>query len=160
MPFRYVTIRPGEDTLGHLLHRRMSDRFRPDIEMSAQQAARFERHALVAMVGPAAEKRFRGRYNWRGASNDMHNAVEAVSYISHHPEELSAHVRLIQVRARTFVDARWVEIEAVAAALLAAEHLSQAAVRNAIRGVWEATALRGESLLTGSTLPRVEGSGQ
>ena len=42
VPFRFVTIRPGEDYLGHLLHRKMSARFRPDIDVSARQALRLE----------------------------------------------------------------------------------------------------------------------
>src|SRR5947209_3102570 len=75
--FRHVTIEPGDESLGHLLHDRFSRSFKPDIAMSKRTEATIEDHVLIGMAGMAAERRFvgRSRRNWRGGRQDMDNAI-------------------------------------------------------------------------------------
>ena len=59
--FRHVTIRPADDSLGHVLYRRFSRGFRPDVNHSPRVVATIERQVLIGLAGMATERKFRGR---------------------------------------------------------------------------------------------------
>ena len=58
--------------------------FHPDLDFSPRVIDRIERHILICFAGPAAEARSRGRHNWRGAGEDMHQAADLISLLCGH----------------------------------------------------------------------------
>jgi hypothetical protein len=91
--------------------------------------------ALVCCAGPAAQRRFnpKGFRNYH-AEGDWYQAIELLSHLSGDDEILSAHFKLIDVRARKFVVLPhiWPLIEGLAEALLERQHLNGKEVRTVI----------------------------
>jgi len=139
MRFRSVTIRPGAGNLGHLAYR-MPGWFQPDVEADARHRRLVERDARVSFAGPAAEARFKGRHNWRGASDDLDQAVSLLGYVCGSNGELEAYVRLIRMQAQGLMERHWDEVQAVAEALLERECLTAAEVAAVIDRVFDAGA--------------------
>jgi hypothetical protein len=136
-PFKYVTIIPGEDSLGaiHLPDfPKMVHHL--DIEVSQQAERWINREVLIRMAGSASEGYFTGRHNWRGAAQDMDTA----SYFGDrlYPTGTKVHDKYLGFmfeRAKAFITApeRWFLVEAVATRLLERRKLSSRAVREIIR---------------------------
>lgn len=133
--YRYATIRPGEDSFGHVLFRHPGKWFQPDMEKDARHRGYIERVARVDFAGLAAEARFKGRHNWRGASHDLHDAVNLLDYICGSNEEVEAYVNLMRVQARGLVEWHWNEVQAIADALLVRERLTAAEIAEIIAAI-------------------------
>jgi hypothetical protein len=121
-PFRYVTIEPGEDSLGHVMFSKFKGlSFNPDLNRDLRTRVRCENDAMISLVGPIAGARFSGSKTWRGAHGDMRQAADMLDYMSSGREETAAYLAWIVARSRAFVESvvHWPQIEAVAHALLA-----------------------------------------
>lgn len=91
-PFRYVTIEPGSDSLGHVMFQKWKASFQPDISVDLRTRLLCENSAIISFAGPIAGAHFRGRKNWRGADGDILNAVDMMNFMCGGPEETSAYV--------------------------------------------------------------------
>jgi ATP-dependent Zn protease len=133
--FRHVTIEPGDDSLGHMLHVKLRDSFRPDIEVTPAVRDRLERGVVVCYAGPTAERKFTGRHNHVGAGGDRHNALVLGGYVGGEGKALEAYMRWLWIRAETLWDfaPRWKQVEAVAAGLLNRTTLTAREVQVIIR---------------------------
>jgi ATP-dependent Zn protease len=122
--FKYVTIAPGEDSLGHI--RTVGWRgATPDIHMDSRMERRIDSHVLWLLAGMAAEWTHSGRRNWRGAGSDFDYAID-VAIHRFPPDTVGKYLDYMLYRARDFVQTpvNWKRIEAIAAALLTETRLS------------------------------------
>jgi hypothetical protein len=79
---------------------------------------------LISLAGPAAERRLRGRHNWKSASSDIHQTLGLLKYLSDSDPEMFAYANLVQVRAKGMIETSWKEVQAVANALLERKRLT------------------------------------
>lgn len=138
--FHHASIRPDEESLGHVLYVRFHRSFNPDDYGSTRVRLRVEDVVICSLAGHAAERKHTGRANPHGASSDNGHAIYMLSFITGSPEELDLYYRLLEVRTRQLVAGprAWTAIEAVAAALLERERLSSREIKKISRGAWAA----------------------
>jgi len=137
--FKYATIEPDEDSLGHVLETRLPTSFRPDIDNGLRARAVAEKRILSLFAGEAAEARWRGKHNWRGAAADYHKVANLTSYFCGDVEEEEAYARWLALRARNMVcsEVHWPLVEAVAGALLERNRLAYAEARGSSASSWQ-----------------------
>jgi hypothetical protein len=73
--FRYVTIEPDNDSLGHIMFQKWDASFRPDICGDLHTRVLCENSAIISLAGPSAGAHFCRREKWRCADSDIANAV-------------------------------------------------------------------------------------
>ncbi len=146
VPFKYVTIKPDEDSLGHVLLIPYSAKFRPDLGTNAAVRKRIESLVMVDFAGKCAEElHAKGRVR-KGFMGDFHDAVNLASHIHSDERVLSAYLDYLWARTDATLKTapNWKAVEALAAMLLAKETVTgreaKAAMEEArIRGFrdWE-----------------------
>ncbi len=122
--FRYVTIEPDEDTLGHCMG--VAYRGGQRLEMDAYEGntrarAWIEKRVKVYLAGNVAERRVTGRAVVAGSRNDFTNACEMLSHLcGDYESELPAYFNLMYVRTVGLVTnpLNWLTVERIAAELL------------------------------------------
>ena len=65
--FRYVTIEPDNDSLGHIMFQKWDASFRPDICGDLHTRVLCENSAIISLAGPSAGAHFCRREKWRCA---------------------------------------------------------------------------------------------
>jgi len=73
---------------------------------------------VTFIAGPAAERRFIGRWNHTGADHDYHTAMDLASYVTRSAEQTNAFMAWCNAQARDLVNTRWGMIEAFTRVLL------------------------------------------
>lgn len=129
-----VSIRPDEDTHGHVGLRR-GFRGNPETQNSDRVRLGLERRAMVSLAGHEAQRQFRSSSVRRHhASQDRANAADCLSFNVGSSEELTAYLHLLQIRVRQIVKLPhiWAQITAVAAALIEKRQLTPTEVRQII----------------------------
>jgi ATP-dependent Zn protease len=134
-----ATIVATDNALGHVASRHLPRDHRVALEVGVPtpaQRRRIEAKATALLAGPAAERRFVGRWDWIGASSDIDDLTDlalnmAEDDTEHGPTRWFAK---IQERAVGFVDEHWEEIGCVADALMDRRTLSAPAVRKLVAG--------------------------
>jgi ATP-dependent Zn protease len=120
---RRVTIVPKSQVLGCCMSYDTPS-FRPDVDESPRTELRIHAEIMRFMAGAAADQRFRGRRNRRGARHDYEVITNLVEWVAQ-PDEARVFLRWLELRTARLVAAHWRTIELVAGALLA---------RNTLRG--------------------------
>jgi hypothetical protein len=59
--FRYVTIEPGDGSLGHVMFQKSNASFKPDIFVDLRTRVLCEHSAIISLAGPSAGAHFCGR---------------------------------------------------------------------------------------------------
>ena len=116
--FAYVTIVPGEDSLGHLLHHKWSRGFAPAVTVTPLMRERLESRILSALAGGLAEKKWSGRYNAQGSKADHAAVINMADFIGGEGRVLEKYLAWLWARAEAMIETWWPDIVAVAAALL------------------------------------------
>ncbi len=116
--FSYVTIVPGEHSLGHLLHHKWSRRFAPEVTLTPVMRERLESRILAALAGGLAEKKWSGRYNAQGSQADRTAAINMAGFIGGEGRVLEKYLAWLWARAEAMIEVCWPDIGAVAAALM------------------------------------------
>ena len=118
---RRVTITPdrASGSLGHV-----RGWVRPSVwraveagDTSLKSLLHLTEEVLVLLAGEIAERRAGARLVW-GAGTDRENAADIANALSGDPRQANAFLRWLIIRAENLVALRWVEVQAVAAALL------------------------------------------
>jgi hypothetical protein len=119
--FRYVTIEPDDDSLGHIIFQKRAASFRPDIcgDLRTRVLSKTARSYLLP--DRARERTSADARNGAVRDSDMENAFSMIDYMSNDPKETKAYIAWLAVRSRGFVcsEVHWPQIEAVARELLA-----------------------------------------
>jgi hypothetical protein len=135
--FHNVSIVADAYALGRVQHRRLSRTFIEALKSGSLTRDQVEKHVLYSLAGPAAETRFTGRDNARGAEQDRDTAIDLLMGATGSGEEVSAWFNLMEIRARLTIERSWEQIEAIAAALLERKTMTARAVRAFLRD-WDA----------------------
>mgnify|MGYP001068229630 CR=1 FL=1 len=120
--FKHVTIKPKGSALGHVLGR--PSIWRPDEDTGVRFFVRLRDRIIRTLAGPEAERKVRGRYNQRGASDDWKSVADLVFHMAGSERQVNALMRYFDVVTEEFIEFRWHKIEAVASALLERTTLS------------------------------------
>ena len=129
--FRYVTIRPDHESLGHVMHERWERRFRPDLaEWTPALRDRLEKRIRVAFAGDIAQRHFAPRSR-RGDDDDLYMAAKLLLYLTRHPQMQHHWSSLLDIQTKDMLLSRfgWPFVEAVANGLLEHETLTYDDVR-------------------------------
>ena len=130
MPFRYVTIKPTEGTLGHARFYALPKWFRPDIFWNDTHVGMLTDHIVVCLAGPEAEERVTGVYDAVVAAKDLESAVYLAMYLGGGPKDTQEKYDSLQATAGEVVREHWGAVEALAQALLEQEMLRAGAARD------------------------------
>ena len=142
LPFRHITIEPEGESLGHVLCDnalgKKTDLHINDAlyEMNARVERRIEASVICDFAGLAAEAKYAGRHDWRGAASDFHNSVKYASYVCGCvQEETEAYLKLQRIRAKNMMNVgfQWAAVEALAEALLERRTIGCRTARKIIR---------------------------
>ena len=129
-PFRYATIRPEEDSLGHVMFQAFSEKFSPDISVGLRDADFIERCSTCSYAGAAGAGLLSGQdFDWAGAGADRQHALNMVSYVDGEPDALGAHLELLTYRARNLIRSHSAAVERVAEKLLREETIKAKTVK-------------------------------
>lgn len=134
LPVRYATIRPREDSLGHVMPGNHPKWMQPDVEIPPRTEARIRKTIEKLLAGREAAWLVTGRYNNVGASGDDRQAFNLATHLCD-DDEAAAYLAWVRIRARNMVRRPHVRvsIEAVAQALLARKRLSGNEIKAVIR---------------------------
>jgi hypothetical protein len=138
VPFRRATITEDRDSLGAVHHYGLARKLRErgaGYALTARDRDRVERDIMCSLAGHAAEKRFAGRANNRGAHSDHQNAAELATHVNRGDvQATNAYLRWLSIRVDAFFEQsfKWLIVEAVAAALLDRQKLTRKEVRSII----------------------------
>ena len=142
VPFRKVTIRPDKkrESLGHVAftRRRLRWKYEPEGPVEERRRRlRMESEIVALYAGAWGEATLKGGMPEDGHAQDDEDAVALASRLFYETEELDAFLRFCFLQARNFVrtPVRWVEIQAVAEALLERETLTRDQVRLVIADI-------------------------
>jgi hypothetical protein len=137
--FRYVTIIPSGDTLGHVKNYPFGKSFQPDVEVTLRMRDRLEKEIVIYYAGNEAEKKFCGRYNHWGSNGDFHSLVDLASYVAGGEEALEAYLKWLQLATRDMIARaeNWLAVQKVAEALLEKKKLTSEEAKAIIRKAYE-----------------------
>ena len=96
-PFKYVTIEPDGDTLGHVHAWVPGKWFRPDLEVTPRVRALIDAEVSVLFAGGIAEKRHVGRSNRHSTRSDYSALVGLALYIGGDERTTDAYVKWRQL---------------------------------------------------------------
>lgn len=132
--FRYVTVQPSEDALGHMIRfPSFTGENSPEWDSSPQVQRKLENLTRAALAGFIAEKRVRPKApRWVGQI-DFNHAVEMLSYLAS-GNVLDTYLKLMRLQTEAMLANRltWKWVEAVADALLCDEKLTGKQVQEII----------------------------
>ena len=137
--FRYVTIEPEEDSLGHIMYKKFRDSFNPEIDPDREIRKPLEKAIITAFAGPIAEQIFSGRKNRIGASSDFHGALDCALYLCGSNEETEAYVNWLWIRTKNMIrqPAKWCSVEGLAKELLDCRKIGYMKARRIIKESFE-----------------------
>jgi hypothetical protein len=127
-----VTIVPDGDFLGQVHHYPIKGKwFQPDIEINTRTVIYIESTITALLAGPAAERKYRGRWNHVGASGDYDRALDLAFRLVSSRKQLDHYwAWRCQIAAdlweNRFV---WEQVERLAAELVVRETMSGRAVK-------------------------------
>jgi hypothetical protein len=138
-PFRYVTIEPDEDCLGHIMYKKFRDSFNPEIGSDREIRKPLEKAITTAFAGPIAEQIFSGRKNIVGAKGDLRDALNYAFYLCGSPEETEAYVNWLWIRTKNMIrqPAKWCSVEGLAKELLDYRKIEYMKARRIIKESFE-----------------------
>lgn len=116
-----VSIAPTKNSDGRVGHRNILHGCEIEGEDKPHHRLRMERLVLIALAGPAAERRFSPKgYRGYGGKGDLQFAFELVSKFVGTGEEYNAYFHLLEIRTRDFLHRPgvWDQITALASSLL------------------------------------------
>lgn len=139
--FRYVTIVEEDDSLGHVLYRRFSLHFQPEMSAGGRDDRRLDVLVDCALAGLAAEGILRDVDNladWKdaGAESDIEHASMFARYRNGSEEAAVTYLRWrwYVVRDRLRFPLVWDSVKAIARALLDRERVSYNEARALFKG--------------------------
>ena len=148
--FRYVTIKPGEGSLGHLQTHPTPSLFEEGRERRLP-LDRVVDEMKCALAGCIAEKRAVKRYNHVGAEADRTRAINlAQFYTGGDSKRIGAFVHWIWLETEALVETKWWAVEAVTQRLLKRKRLTAKAVHETIREAEEREIARRTAKSTGA----------
>ena len=133
--FRYVTIEPEEDSLGHIMYKKFRDSFNPEIDPDREIRKPLEKAIITAFAGPIAEQIFSGRKNIIGAKSDLRDALDYACYLCGSLEETEAYVNWLWIRTKNMIKqpAKWCSVEGLAEELLDCRKIGYMKARKIIK---------------------------
>jgi hypothetical protein len=140
--FRYVTITPSGDALGHVKTYLYGKKFREDIENGSytlRESNRVGKDIVIYFAGNEADKKFCGRYNHQGSSADFHDLVGLAMRIAGEGKALEAYLKWLRLRAQDLISRadNWLAVQRVAESLLEKKKLTNEEATDVIRAVYK-----------------------
>jgi len=135
LKFRYVTIKPSGDALGHVLSPASPKSFNPEFmtRTSYHAIVYWQRRLVTSFAGQFAEGKFLGKHPRHGHDSDDQQAVNVAIELTGSQKQLQKYLDFSLVVAEETVNIFWPDIKAVATALIERETLSFKEVRDVIR---------------------------
>ncbi len=130
-----VTIVPHDDCLGSVSGPSATGKHQLDVDNSNQARLKAERDVMVSLAGGIAQRKFSPK-NFRHdhCSQDLHQAMDILSYFAGSHDELNAYHSYLSKRTENLLSKPmvWTMIQAVAKELLFRQTLTGAQVKEII----------------------------
>jgi ATP-dependent Zn protease len=134
LKFHYVTIKPSDDSSGHVEHRRNPKWFQPELDNCDRVRLHGERHIVGSLAGQISEAKFRRKQPRYGMESDNRQAVDIAFELCGSQQASQKFLDYCYAVSKDIVKGSWPDIKTVATALLARETLSYKDVRDVILG--------------------------
>ena len=133
--FRYVSIEPGENSLGRMMYQKFRDSFHPDYDENIKIRLPLEKVIITGLAGYVAEKIFTGRRGLTGAVDDFQRAFDYACFITGSVEETSAFVKWLLIRTENMLRLphNWAAVQAIAGELIKVKKIGYNKARKIIR---------------------------
>jgi hypothetical protein len=123
IPFGKVTIFRDSSSLGYLLYRNSSTKFREEINsgrFSKRTKKNLEKHIKCSLAGNVAEKKAFGQSNHVDFKSDHQTAIDYTLFIYSDTKDprFNIHLKLMSMETETILKCFWKEIELLKDALL------------------------------------------
>ena len=135
-----VSIVPYDDSGGRVTHGNVMGNIDPQFDNTKRGRWRMESFVRIALAGPAAQKLFSPTsIRKHHVEDDNRQAIDLLLRYVHSPRQCDAYFKLLEVQteeklAMTYV---WLQVEAVAKALLECRELSGKEVREIGYEAWK-----------------------
>lgn len=133
--FRYVTIRPFGEYVGHMRHHQQGDGFLVGGEERGWTRSSLERDVMVSLAGNVAVHLLTGTHDRIGAWADHHMAMDLAEHICSSRRQGEAFVRWLSIRIEDMLGspANWHAVESLAEELMVRGKLGHAKALEVIR---------------------------
>lgn len=101
--FQYVSIEEDEESLGHVLYHKFSEKFEPEFEEDKKIRPYLEKAIMTGFAGFAAEKVFCNIQKWDGSKHDIKQAYKFASYLCGSNEEEKAYIKWLRIRTENML---------------------------------------------------------
>lgn len=138
LPFKYVTIEPEEDSLGHLQPFPPPKSFHPDYNSDTKAQKRIEKEVTAYYAGNAAVFILTGKYD-KGGTRDGQYAMDLADYDSGGPEETDAFLNWMWERTINWMQNpsyMWDAVETLAQELLKKRSLTSKEAKQIIKATY------------------------
>jgi ATP-dependent Zn protease len=121
--FKYVTVAPDADSIGHVRRERWPKWFHPDFDSSDRIRLRVERHIVISFAGQLVEAKFLGKHPRYGMHADNEIAVDMAFHVGGSVKTVEAFLHYCWSVSEDLVACNWRFVEVIAEALLDKETL-------------------------------------
>ncbi len=135
LKIKKVTIVPHDDCLGSVSGPSATGRHQLDVDNSNQARLKMERGVMVSLAGCIAQRKFnRKTYRHDHCRQDLHHAMDILSYFTGSSDELKAYHHFLNIRTENLLNKPmvWTMIQAVAKELLLSRTLTGEQVKDTI----------------------------
>jgi hypothetical protein len=119
-----VSIVPGKDYVGIVLHEKVVRGLAPEIDTSLRNFDRMEKLARIAIAGSIAQKIHAPRSHG-GASSDHQTVVDIAFMLNGSSEAANAWIEWLKIRVKDALKTRWVFVDTVARELVKEKELNR-----------------------------------
>jgi hypothetical protein len=119
-----VSIVPGKDYVGIVLHEKVVRGLAPEIDTSLRNFDRMEKLARIAIAGTIARKIHAPRSHG-GASSDHQTVVDIAFMLNGSSEAANAWIEWLKIRVKDALKTRWVFVDTVARELVKEKELNR-----------------------------------
>jgi hypothetical protein len=124
LPFDRVSIISEGNSAGRIEHPVVTDPLGWEELLPDEIDLLIDRHVASIFAGPLAQERLSGNYDADGANSDHKDMIDFISRRCHSDDEMEAYFAWMQIRTRNIVNMCWLQIDAIAQALLEEKELS------------------------------------
>ena len=119
-----VSVVPGKDYLGFMLHEKVVRGLAPDVDMSLRNFDRMEKLARISLAGHIAQKIHAPRSH-SGTSSDHQIVADMALRLNGSSEAANAWIKWLRISVRDGLKARWTFVDTVAHELVRQKEFSR-----------------------------------
>ncbi len=144
--FQHVSIEEDEESLGHVMFRKFSDKFQPEYQEEDRIRPLLEKCIIVGLAGEVAEKKsYNAEIDFQSSMSDFSKAFDYICYLVGTVEEAEAFLNWMIVRTKNiiYLDFNWNAVKVLAEQLIKRKRIGYRLARKIIFDAQQEAVLTG-----------------